>query len=252
MDVIAQLPLVFLGGLLGSAHCVGMCGPLALALGANQDRLRTNLGRQLLFSGGRICTYGFGGALAAYGGIWLTQRSVSFVNAQAALAVVAGVVLVALGLSTAGLLPRIVPRRFAPSSCVAASSFKALLTAPSRTSAFLAGVFTGFIPCGLVYAFLAYAASAGNVLQGWATMVAFGAGTVPLMVLVGSGGTLLSISARSKLLKIAACCVVLTGLISVARGAGHLHFAADAQPSGCPFCATTGSASANAAGRSVE
>jgi sulfite exporter TauE/SafE len=87
-----------------------------------------------------------------------------------------------------------------------------------------------------VYAFLAYAASTGNVVDGWLTMVAFGVGTVPLMVLTGSGASILSLSARARALKIAAWCVIVTGLISIARGTGHIQWLSDSLPTGCPLC----------------
>ena len=82
---MTELPLIFLGGLLGSSHCIGMCGPLALALGVQESRLHVNLGRQLLFSAGRITTYGFLGAVAGATGWWLAQRPQSLINVQSLL-----------------------------------------------------------------------------------------------------------------------------------------------------------------------
>lgn len=233
---MTELPLVFLGGLLGSSHCIGMCGPLALALGTSRAGFRRNVLRQLAFSAGRICTYSFGGALAAFSGWWLAQRPHAMINIQATLSIVAGIALVLLGLTTAGVVPNFLGRRFAPQSCGAAKRLKSLLIGPGFTSALAAGVFTGFIPCGLVYAFLVYAASTANVVHGWLTMIAFGLGTVPLMVLAGSGGSLLSLSTRARALRVAAWCVVVTGIISVARGAGYLEWFAGETPGACPFC----------------
>lgn len=234
---MTDLPLIFVGGLLGSSHCLGMCGPLALALGANQSGFTTNLSRQLVFSAGRILTYGFGGATAAFTGWWLAQRPapVAFINMQALLSIVAGLLLVLFGLAAAGKLPPLAGRWLSTHPCGAAKWIKTLLTGRDLTSALLAGVFTGFIPCGLVYAFLAYAATAGDVLRGWLTMVAFGLGTVPMMVFAGCGGTLISHTARARILRVAAWCVVVTGLISIARGAGYIEAFGHA-PTGCPMC----------------
>jgi sulfite exporter TauE/SafE len=233
---MTELPLIVVGGLLGSTHCIGMCGPLALALGSQHAQLNVNLRRQIVFSLGRIFTYGFLGALAGFGGWWLADKPLSLVNGQAILSIAAGVVLLLLGLSTAGVLPRLQGRWLQAAPCTAAANLKSLLVSPGLTSALIAGVFTGFIPCGLVYAFLVYAAASGDLLHGAATMVAFGLGTIPLMVLAGCGGTLLSLSARARVLHLAAWCIVATGLISIARGAGHLQFVADSLPPGCPFC----------------
>ncbi len=76
-----------------------------------------------------------------------------------------------------------------------ASLFGAFLLAPGLGNAFFAGVFTGFLPCGLVYAFLALASATQNMFAGWLTMLAFGLGTMPIMVLTGLGGGLLTFRA---------------------------------------------------------
>ena len=67
-------------------------------------------------------------------------------------------------------------------------------------------------------------------------MIAFGAGTAPVMILTGAGGSLLSHSARRHLLRVSAVCVLLTGLISLARGAVFLHLPGSEVIEGCPFC----------------
>jgi sulfite exporter TauE/SafE len=66
--------------------------------------------------------------------------------------------------------------------CLGPSFFSALLGAARLQSVFLGGVVNGLLPCGLVYAFLALAASSGNMVQGWATMALFGLGTFGLRV----------------------------------------------------------------------
>jgi sulfite exporter TauE/SafE len=114
--------------------------------------------------------------------------------------------------------------------------FAAFLTAPGLTNAFLAGVLTGFLPCGLVYAYVALAASAGALPAGAATMVLFGAGTAPLMILTGSGASLLSLAARRRVLHAAAWCVVLTGVLTISRGALSWQTRADSSTNACPLC----------------
>jgi hypothetical protein len=247
-----ELPLVFLGGLLGSAHCVGMCGGFALMIGAGSRGWAANVGRQMVYSLGRIFTYAvFGGALG-YAGLRLTEDLPSVLRAQAALALLAGVLLVIQGLASAGVLHRgmlaaIVGRRDRgpltlpqrpPNGvpCLATGMLGTLLRAPGLGHVLLAGMVTGFLPCGLVYAFLALAASSSGLLPGLATMLAFGSGTVPLMVLAGSGASALSIAMRQRLYRAAAWCVVLTGLLSLARGAGVLDFSTGPAATGCPLC----------------
>ena len=231
-----ELPLVFVGGLLGSAHCVGMCGGFALLLGARSRNLGANIGRQLLYSAGRISTYAVIGAAVGYGGVRLTGLALPLINVQAALSIVAGLLLVVAGLHAAGYLPRW--RVLGTSTgCPFTGGLGSLLRSRGASAAFLAGVFTGFLPCGLVYAYLALATAAGGLWQGWLTMACFGAGTVPLMVLAGSGGSLLTLASRQKILRLAAICVVVTGLISLTRGAAALNpRGAPGTASTCPLC----------------
>ncbi len=230
-----ELPFIFFAGVLGSSHCIGMCGPLALALGGRGYSVAENVSRQLIFSAGRIFTYSTLGATAGFAGLWLTSRPTTLVNVQAVLAIVAGVLMVVLGLMSTGVLPpiRIVGAR---TPCLSGSWLKTMLGGRGLTHAFLAGLFTGFIPCGLVYSFLALAASTGTVLSGGLTMAMFGLGTVPLMVTTGTGGSLLNLAIRSRAVRMAAWCVVITGCISLARGFGFLEMSSSVVSAGCPLC----------------
>jgi len=231
-----ELPLIFMGGLLGSAHCLGMCGPLAISLSASAPPGTNILGRQLVFSVGRSFTYAFCGAVAGVSGAWLASGSRGFVLSQAWLAILAGGTLVVMGLVTAGVIPKPATRLLAHVPCGAATWLKTFLRAGGWTGPLLAGVFTGFIPCGLVYAFLLKAGSSGSLWLGWLTMVAFGLGTIPLMMLVGTSGRLLSVAGRARLFQISAWCIVLTGAISIARGTTQLGTPSVAAAAPCPFC----------------
>ena len=234
-----ELPLIVLGGLLGSAHCLGMCGPLAISLSAGAPPGSNHLHRQLVFSMGRIFTYAFCGAIAGFSGAWITKQSSSFVLSQAALAVFAGTLLVLMGLATAGVLPRSFYRLLGGLPCGASSWLKTYLSAPGWSGPLLAGLFTGFIPCGLVYAFLLKAGSTASMGQGMLTMLAFGIGTIPLMVLVGYGGQFLSLVSRAQLFRIAAWCIVVTGVISIARGAVQFNAPSETATAACPLCEPT-------------
>jgi len=176
-----EWPLVFGAGLLGSAHCLGMCGPFALALGAAAPSSRANLWRQGWYSAGRIFTYAVLGASAAFLGGWLTGKLPGWTNVP-----VAGGFLIVQGLLATGILPK---RGVAGgAACPGAAAFKALLGGRSTADVFVAGLFTGLLPCGLLYGMLALAGSTGHVLAGLGTMVIFGCGTVPAMVAAGLGG----------------------------------------------------------------
>lgn len=229
-------PLILLGGLLGSSHCVGMCGPFAISIGAGTTDWRTNLRRQGLYSAGRIFTYAFIGATVAFLGMRIMRGTIPL--AQGGLGCVAGVLLVLQGLHASGLWARVWKPRKAR-FCPATVMMKSFLTSPDGVNAFLAGLLTGFLPCGLVYAYLALAASTGNVLQGMGTMGVFGLGTVPLMVASGVGGSILSLPHRRRLLNVAGYCVLLTGVLTCYRGGVALHGAWMTGTAICPNCATT-------------
>jgi sulfite exporter TauE/SafE len=229
-----ELPLVFLAGALGSSHCIGMCGGFALALGARTPLLRHNLLRQSVYSAGRIFTYGTAGVLAGAGGQRLALALQPYLNVPAFLALFAGLLLIGQGMIATGMVPR---RSISAAKlpCQASRLFGSLLNAPHLGQVFLAGLFTGMLPCGFVYAFLSLAASSGSFLLGGATMVAFGLGTMPLMLLAGTGSSLLPLPQRQRMLQIAAWSLVLAGTVSVVRGAAYLSVAGY-RGGGCPAC----------------
>lgn len=241
-----ELLLTFAGGLLGSAHCVGMCGGFVIALGSTAQRAVAVLHRQLAYSAGRICTYALGGAVVGHAGNELARALPGAVPAQAILAVLAGCLLVWQGIAGTGLVKR---RGVGAGRCLAAPLLASLLRGPGVTSAFLAGVFTGFLPCGLVYAYLAAAAGGGSAWAGAGRMALFGLGTSPALVLMGVGAGLFSLHARQRMLRAAAVCVILTGLVSIGRGVGYLPGGGWLSAPGCPACAERVSANSPSAAR---
>ena len=159
-----ELPLVLVAGLLGSSHCIGMCGPFALTIGSAAPSVSQNLARQLLYSVGRIFTYTFLGALVGFGGFRLAQAVPAIVNLPAILAIVAGLLLVWQGLEATGVLRfRKVTARTQP--CLGGTFLASLLTGRKWVDVFLAGLFTGLLPCGLVYAMLSLAGSTGSIAR---------------------------------------------------------------------------------------
>ena len=175
-----EWPLLVVSGLLGSAHCLGMCGPFALAVGSAAPTWRTNLARQACYSAGRIFTYAVLGATLAFCGRRLAGLLPGWTNLPACLALAAGGLLLVQGLLAAGVLrPRGVS---GAATCPGAAGFRALLGGRGLMDVFIAGLFTGLLPCGLLYGMLALAASTQDVVRGLVTMAAFGAGTVPAMV----------------------------------------------------------------------
>lgn len=234
-----DLALIFAGGLLGSSHCIGMCGGFALSLGLGAPTVLGNLVRQLLYSAGRIFTYGVLGCASGFAGLWFASRSGPLVHAQALLSFAAGAFLIIQGMHSLVRFPRFswsgrgTAKPVLP--CQSGSFLGPLLTSPNASSMLIAGVLNGLMPCGLVYGYLALASSGASLPGGLATMVAFGLGTVPLMVLSGVGASALSRVARRRLFRVAGLCVLITGLIAVGRG---FAFWVSADTTQCPGCRT--------------
>jgi uncharacterized protein len=231
---VIDLPMIFLAGLLGASHCVGMCGGFVLTIGGATRTWNGNLARQLVYTAGRVFTYIVLGATAGFGGWRLKQWSATIVNIPALLALAAGALLAYQGLLAAGVLRRRgVPARHRP--CLAGSFFASFLTNPTHPNVFLAGLFTGLLPCGLLYGMLALAASRDNLLAGALTMGVFGLGTAPIMLATGCGASLLSLTTRHKMFQAAAWCLFGTGVISLVRGCYFLWQFGD-NSGGCPWC----------------
>ena len=177
------------------------------------------------------------GAMAGYGG-WRLGRTLPLIHAQSWLAVLAGVLLIVQGLTASGLWRRVMPRG-QPHPCFSSGLFAPFLIAPRLANVLLAGVLNGLLPCGLVYAYLALATSTESMISGFVLMALFGLGTLPIMVLTGCGGTLLSLAGRRRLLHVAACCVIITGSLSIVRGVAFLQHDAQVAHASCPACTQT-------------
>jgi sulfite exporter TauE/SafE len=231
-----ELPLIALGGLLGSSHCLGMCGPFAVTIGVGARSWSSALARQTVYSLGRVFTYSSAGVAVGYAGLRFVGRGETFAYLQAVLCLLAGTLLVFQGLLSLNLVPRFAWHSASHLPCAGLRSFGGLLRSSNLTHVFVSGLITGCLPCGLVYAYLALAASRADIFQGWATMAVFGAGTVPAMVLAGLGGKLLSLAVRRRVLQVAACCVIVTGILTIDRGARAWLQHASGRPS-CPYCA---------------
>ena len=229
---MVELPLIFVSGLLGSAHCLGMCGPFAALLGSRVDGWRHNATWQVVYSIGRIFTYATLGAMAGYGGQRLIGLKFFGMNAAALLALAAGLLLIREGLVTVGVWKR----RFGlagPIICPGSGLLRTFLHKQSLPGVFLAGIATGFLPCGLVYAFLLNAARSSSLPMGAATMVCFGCGTVPMMVMAGMSTSIVPMDWRKRMFLAAGWCVVTMGCLSLYRGWAFLFIS---DPEACPFC----------------
>lgn len=234
---MAYYAVLFAAGFAGSFHCVGMCGGFACALGRDPRGHVASLLRQLIYNTGRLTTYCFLGALAGTlgqvictpGGSTVSVLGGSLDAAQRILASIAGLVMIAVALQFFGLLRHAKHPSVSFGLDIFTRSLRGLLTAPGHAAPLAFGVFNGFLPCPLVYAFAAQAAGAANTLQGMLVMASFGLGTFPAMALMGSIGRLLATAWRQRGVWLAGSLILLLGLITLARGVlplgGHIAHA---------------------------
>ena len=218
--------VVFAAGFAGSFHCIGMCGGFACGLGRDPRGRGATTVRHLLYNSGRLTTYSFLGVLAgALGQVVCSRQGTTLVLlngsldlAGRVLAIVAGLLMIAMALQFFGVLQAF--HRFAIGfgSSTFAMSLRSLLTTRSRAAPLAFGVFNGFLPCPLVYAFAAEAVSTSQALPGFLTMASFGLGTFPAMLMIGGVGRVLAPAWRQRGVWLAGSCILLLGIITLGRG----------------------------------
>lgn len=211
-----DLPSALLLGLLSSVHCLGMCGGFVVTIGATRRPFGPLLLRQIVYGAGRVTTYAFLGAVAGFSGLYLSRFDTTLITVQQVFSIVAGLMMLFIGASILGVLRLRLPSSSGSGSLLA-PLFKQMLGARGVWGFFLAGIANGFLPCGLVYVFVAKAVAAGTMSAGALVMVAFGLGTVPALVALGCGGSLLGHAARHRIFQVAACVVILVGAITIMR-----------------------------------
>lgn len=183
-DLLPQLLSAFVLGLLGGGHCLGMCGGLmgALTLAIPREQHSRRLRLLLAYNMGRVLSYAASGLLVGLLG-WAVASSPGATGMR----VVAALLLIAMGLYLAGWwsgltriesLGRGVWRHIQPYA-------SRLLPVSTLPRAMLLGGLWGWLPCGLVYSTLLWAASQGNALHSAGLMLAFGIGTWPVLLATG-------------------------------------------------------------------
>ena len=211
-----QLTLAaFTMGLLGSFHCVGMCGPLALSLPLNSDSFWSKFSGSLLYNAGRIFTYSvFGVVFGAIG------KSVALFGYQQWLSIILGILIIFF---------IILPKRFAAfnKNNMVLHFFEKLRSLLGQlffkknyASLFSIGLLNGLLPCGLVYMAAAGAVATGDIVKSILFMAFFGLGTLPMMWSVAFFGNYVSIGIRQKIRKAYPYMMMLMACLLILRGLG--------------------------------
>lgn len=219
-------------GLVGSLHCVGMCGPLALALPVPAGGKASFIAGRLMYHAGRLITYGGLGLVAGWVG-----KSMVVIGLQNWVSIALGVLLLA-GLIFSRPLSRMLPVALGVQRLKHWMS--SWLQRRSMLSLGVLGLLNGLLPCGLVYAAFAGAAAAGTLEAAVGYMVVFGLGTVPLMFVMTVSGKLLRAPFRTVLVRAVPAAVVLLAALLILRGLslGIPYVSPDLGTSGKACCHT--------------
>jgi sulfite exporter TauE/SafE len=219
---LAPLGAAAAAGLLsGVSHCLGMCGPLVAsfglqALGGGGAGVARAAARQLPYHLGRVTTYGLLGAVMGASGAFVNVAG-RLAGLSEAVAVLAGTLMVALGLGAAGVTATLRRLEAASSGRVVAAARR---LAGSGATLYPLGLLLGVLPCGASWTIFLGAAATGGPVPGLLLALAFGLGTIPGLLLVGALGALLGQRARGWLTRASGLVVAALGLLFLLRGLG--------------------------------
>jgi uncharacterized protein len=215
----------FLLGLMGSLHCAGMCGPLALMTPVVGTTRTSIVASRALYHAGRITTYATIGVVFGVIG-----QSVVFAGFQRWLSFVVGILMLLI-LVLANPLKRQLTR--IPLSIK--TLFGKLLRQRTYRSIFALGATNGLLPCGLVYMAGAASIATGNAALAAAYMVLFGLGTLPMLFAISSAGERLNLRRFPSLQKLGPICGAFVAVLLIVRAQPQSLFFSP-QPGACLAC----------------
>ncbi|MDH3490594.1 MAG: sulfite exporter TauE/SafE family protein [Gammaproteobacteria bacterium] len=215
-EALPLLAAAFVTGLLGSAHCFGMCAGISglFAVNASVASLTSQIPMAIAYNAGRVLSYAFLGIVVAMLGQTVV-KAIPDIAAPVRLA--SGLLIVIVGLQVAFNWRFLAPvekagakiwQRIAPAA-------KGLLPVTSIPKALGLGLLWGWLPCGLVYSVLLLAATTANAVNGGLVMLAFGLGTSPAMIMTGLSASKLAQFMSRKQLG-AGLLIILLGLLTLA------------------------------------
>lgn len=202
-------------GILGSFHCIGMCGPLALSLPVNDKSSFIKFLATFVYNAGRVITYALLGLLFG-----LIGHSIALFGFQQLLSILIGfLILLFLCFGNRFSTGRINIPFFNRLVTLLRKYLGELYRNRNFSSVFLIGLLNGLLPCGLVYMAIAGALATGELISSIIFMAAFGLGTLPVMWAIAFYGNMIPAAFRIKirtiypyLLGLMACMLILRGM----------------------------------------
>ena len=204
----------FVIGLLGSLHCIGMCGPIALALPTGQFKSVKFFTGRILYNFGRVITYSVFGLIFG-----IIGKNLAIIGLQRWVSVISGVLIIIIVLLPGKTKTDFITKLpFGKVTQKIKNAFGKLFRNGSLPSMLLIGIVNGLLPCGFVYVGVAGAIAAGDVLSGVLYMALFGIGTIPVMFITSVAGNFISLGVRQKLTKIIPALAIVLAVIFILRG----------------------------------
>ena len=208
------ITLAFITGLLGSGHCIGMCGGLVAALSLSDTGKRGGMLFHLFYNAGRITTYTAVGWLVGWLGSAFAYAN-TLAGVTRILLIGSDIFVVLLGLGSAGLFSRlklnVMQLEFPGPAQKITMLVSQLKKLPPALAALPLGLIMGFLPCGFLYAMIIAAGQSAAPDKGAFIMLSFGLGTMPSLFLFGSATHWLTSSKRTLMLRWAGIMVALMG-----------------------------------------
>ncbi len=211
---IAVILAALLLGFLGSFHCIGMCGPIALTLPVQHLEGFKKFTGIVIYNFGRVSTYAILGLLFGIIGM-----SFNFFGWQQLLSIILGSILVVFFIGSF-FQKRLFNNQFIQKhwNKYIIRWLTPLFHKKNMGNLFLIGLLNGLLPCGLVYMAVAGALATGNILYSSLFMAAFGLGTLPAMVTMSFAGSFISLSMRNTIKKSVPYIVGVMGILLILRG----------------------------------
>ncbi len=201
-------------GLVGSLHCIGMCGPIAIALPLGSKSVISRFTGSLVYNIGRILTYAVLGAIFG-----LLGQGIEMAGLQQWASIIIGAAMVLSVIAPALFKGKAkIEKFFFSYGGRLIGSFRKLFTISSIPSLFLIGLLNGLLPCGLVYIAIAGAINTNELFNGITYMLIFGIGTIPIMFAIPLVGNLIGSAFRKRYGRIVSWFIVILGLIFILRG----------------------------------
>lgn len=203
----------FLLGFLGSFHCLGMCGPIALAVSA-KDNSRF-LRNKIIYNLGRTVTYSILGAL-----IGLVGFSLALAGIQQWISIAMGALILLMAFFYKSSERLITQSGLYGGVNKLKSSLGYFLKMGGTPAFFASGILNGLLPCGMVYIALIASLALQSPLDGAVYMFFFGSGTTPMLVMVMVSGKILPLSTRTQLTNALPYFAMFIGILFIVRGMG--------------------------------